>query len=131
MAWRHPTRAASFPTTLTPPVTLLQFIAQLPAPGARATGTVLVYYVMCHTLTGHHDTCTVTVKGFLICNGSTKATTESIKCKYNKGDVNGGTKMGGSRVAPLDDLQMSEAAISPDKVTFSHAPNRGASAKVI
>ena len=31
----------------------------------------------------------------------------------------------GSRVAPLDDLQMSEAAISPDKVTFSHAPSKG------
>ena len=37
----------------------------------------------------------------------------------------------GSRVAPLDDLQMSEAAISPDKVTVSHAPSRGVSAKVL
>ena len=36
----------------------------------------------------------------------------------------------GSRVAPLDDLQMSEAAISPDKVTISHAPSRSDSAKV-
>ena len=68
-----------------------------PAPSVRATGTVLMYYVMCHTLTGQYDTCTVMIKGFLGCNGSTKATTESVKYKYNKGDVNGGTKMGGSR----------------------------------
>ena len=37
----------------------------------------------------------------------------------------------GSRVAPLDDLQMSEAAISPDKVTVSHAPSRSASAYMV
>ena len=88
---RHPTRAASFPTTLTPPVTLLQFIAQPPVPGPL----VCCWCVRCHdTLTGQHDTCNV-----MVVISSQSKPQQSIKCKYDKykGDVNGGTKRGGSR----------------------------------